>query len=319
MSGRSLPYATSRKKLCNMKPVVIDAATIFDPARLLAILSSVDIRYSEVWVSLKYDHFKEKDFITGFGTESRFGLLPNPDGTYKADPVDTPSATEKMDPRAWMTGPKILRWALKEGIVVPKDLFRYESLATELEKRLHLSGVSEAIMLGPAYGNETGSEKDWRLEPYGIGHGLGLIVAAAQEEQIDPFFSHPFFSDSLSYRNYTHYVKDSALKKLVSTSDGNEKHITIDEGLKDGRSLVGSPEPVSMTDVAMYIRHKDRVHAISGIINASKQLESRNIECGVIVSKYVASGVADSAFFGGIPVTSTAMTVYDVVARYLKK
>lgn len=42
-----------------MKPIIIDAATIFDPARLLAVLASVDIRHSEVWVSQRYDHFKE--------------------------------------------------------------------------------------------------------------------------------------------------------------------------------------------------------------------------------------------------------------------
>jgi hypothetical protein len=301
-----------------MKPVIIDAATIFDPARLVAVLSSVDIRYSEIWVSRKYDHFKEKDLITGFGTESRFGLLPNPDGTYKADPLDTPSANDALDPRAWVTGPKILRWALKEGMVVPKDLFKHESLAIDLEKRNHLSGVSESVMLGPAYGNDTGPERAWRLEPYGIGHGLGLIVAAAREEQIDPFLSHPYFSDSVSTHNYSHYVKDSALKELVSNSDGEGKNITIDEVLKVGRNLVSSPEPISMSDVAMYIRHKDRVDAISGIITVSKDLETRKVECGVIVSKYVATTVADAALFAGIPVTSTAMTFYDVAARYLK-
>jgi len=70
-----------------MKPVIIDAATIFDPARLIAVLASVDLRYSEVWVSQRYDHFKEKDFITGFGTDSRFALLPDENGRYKTDPL----------------------------------------------------------------------------------------------------------------------------------------------------------------------------------------------------------------------------------------
>jgi hypothetical protein len=31
-----------------MNPIIIDAATIYDPARLLAVLASVDIRHSEV-------------------------------------------------------------------------------------------------------------------------------------------------------------------------------------------------------------------------------------------------------------------------------
>ncbi|WP_025039506.1 hypothetical protein [Nitrosospira briensis] len=80
-----------------MNPIVIDAATIFDPARLLAVLASVDIRHSEVWVSQRYDHFKEKDFITGFGTDSKFALLPDQDGCYKTDPIEIPSLDEKLD------------------------------------------------------------------------------------------------------------------------------------------------------------------------------------------------------------------------------
>lgn len=117
-----------------MKPIIIDAATIFDPTRLIAVLASVDIRYSEVWVSQKYDHFKEKDFITGFGTDSKFALLPDQKGSYKTVPLETPDINEKLDSKSWMTGPKILRWALDKGMVVPKDLFRYNDLAIQLER-----------------------------------------------------------------------------------------------------------------------------------------------------------------------------------------
>ena len=92
-----------------MNPIIIDAATIYDPARLLAVLASVDIRHSEVWVSQRYDHFKEKDFLTGWGTEDRIGLLPARDGSYKAKPLDTPSLDEKLNPTHCDTRPKILR------------------------------------------------------------------------------------------------------------------------------------------------------------------------------------------------------------------
>src|SRR3546814_6106379 len=94
----------------------------------LAVLASVDIRHTEVWVSQRYDHFKEKDFITGFGTDSKFALLPDQNGKYKTTPIETPSLDEKLDPKSWATGPKILRWALDKGMVVPKDLYKYEEL-----------------------------------------------------------------------------------------------------------------------------------------------------------------------------------------------
>lgn len=79
-------------------------------------------------------------------------------------------------------------------MVVPKNLLRYEELAIELEKENKITNLSEAIMLGPPsqYDIRAGKEwteeylknigKDslganyaWRLEPYGLGHGLGQL------------------------------------------------------------------------------------------------------------------------------------------------
>jgi len=321
-----------------MKPIIIDAATIFDPARLLAVLASVDIRYSEVWVSQRYDHFKEKDFITGFGTDSRIGLLPDSSGRYKADPLEAPSENEKLDPKAWITGPKILRWALEKGMVVPKDLFKYEELAIELEARNQLSSLSEAIMLGPASaydiraGKEAtesylkstgrdclGPESAWRLEPYGIGHGLGLILAAAQEEGVEPFLSHPNFKDQVSTHNYSRYKKEQSLNlALKEQGDNDESEIIIENSLKDAEHLLKSPEPIVLSEVAFYLNQKQRIESITGIITASRELETRNKECGVIASKYVGTVAADTAIFGGLPVTTSLVSLYDIGARYLK-
>src|SRR3546814_11668512 len=99
-------------------------------------------------------------------------------------------------------------------MVVPKDLYKYEELAIDLEKTLGLSHLSEAIMLGhPAeydvragkerteeYLKRTGQaslgpEYEWRLEPYGIGHGLGIIMATANEDNVEPVLSQPNFID----------------------------------------------------------------------------------------------------------------------------
>ncbi|MCC9063594.1 hypothetical protein [Flavobacterium piscisymbiosum] len=144
-----------------MKPIIIDAATIFDPARLIAVLASIDIRYSEVWVSQKYDHFKENDFITGFGTDSRFALIPDSKNNYKTKPLETPSENESLDPTKWITGPKILRWALSKGMVVPKDLYKYNELAIQLEKENKIDNLSEAIMLGPPHEFDVRAGREW--------------------------------------------------------------------------------------------------------------------------------------------------------------
>lgn len=321
-----------------MKPIIIDAATIFDPARLLAALASVDIRHSEVWVSQRYDHFKEKDFITGFGTESKFALLPDSNGRYKTDPLEVPSINEKLDPKSWVTGPKILRWALDKGMVVPKDLYKFEELAIELEKENKISDLSEAIMLGPAYeydaragkawteeylkktGKESlGSEFAWRLEPYGIGHGLGLILAAAQEENVEPFLSHPNFRDNQSRHNYTFYKRDSSIDSaLENKTPSPEENIDIERALHDASRLLKSPEPIVLSEVAFYLEQKERIESITGIITASKDLESRNKDIGIIAGKYAGTLAADTAAFGGIPVTTTLVSLYDVGTRYFK-
>lgn len=321
-----------------MNPIIIDAATIFDPARLLAVLASVDIRHSEVWVSQRYDHFKEKDFITGFGTDSKFALLPDQHGRYKTDPLDIPSLDEKLDPKQWVTGPKILRWALDKGMVVPKDLFKYEDLAIELEKSNQIVNLSEAIMLGPPAKydvragkewteeylkrtgkNSLGPEFSWRLEPYGIGHGLGLILAAAQEDNVEPFLSHPNFRDNVSTHNYTFYKRDKSLDSaLEEKSSIPEANVDIDKALQDATRLLKSPEPITLAEVAFYLGQKERIESITGIITASKDLESRNKDIGIIAGKYVGTLAVDTVAFGGLPVTSTLVSFYDICARFLK-
>ncbi len=321
-----------------MKPIIIDGATIFDPARLIAVLSAVDIRYSEVWVSQKYDHFKEKDFITGFGTDSKFGLFENPIIGFKADPIEVPKINEKLDPKSWTTGPKILRWALEKGIAVPKDLYKYNDLAIELEKENELNHLSEAIMLGPPgeydiragkerteeYLKKTGQSKlgpeyAWRLEPYGIGHGLGIILAAALEENVEPFFSHPYFNDKSSLYNYNYYKKDESLKHI--SGELNEKElpsISIGESIKDAQNVLRSPELITISEVANFLNQKERIKSIEQLINVSKEIENRNKDIGIIATKYTGTVIADTYLFGGLPVSTTLVSIYDIGARYFK-
>lgn len=321
-----------------MKPIIIDGATIFDPARLISVLSAVDIRYSEVWVSEKYDHYKEKDFITGFGTDSKFGLLPNSVLGYKAKPIEIPKLDDKLDPRLWTTGPKILRWALEKGIAVQKDLYDYNELAIQLEKEHKLNHLSEAIMLGPPSEidiragkerteeylkktgkTELGPEYAWRLEPYGIGNGIGLILAAATEENVEPFFSHPYFKDNSSTHNYSYYKKDESLKRiLVEKDEIGAKEITIKSSVQDAKRILKSPELISLAEVANFLDQKERIQSIEQLINASKELESRNKDIGIIVSKYAGTVLADTTLFGGLPVSTTLVSLYDIGTRYFK-
>ncbi|WP_292758208.1 hypothetical protein [Methylophaga sp. UBA2689] len=321
-----------------MNPIIIDAATIYDPARLIAVLASVDIRHSEVWVSQRYDHFKEKDFLTGWGTDDRIGLLPARDGSYKAKPLDIPSPDEKLNPTHCDTGPKILRWALDKGMAVPKDLFKFEELAIELEKENRIDHLSEAIMLGAPtaydmrageewtkeYLKKTGQESlgpefAWRLEPYGIGHGLGLMLAAASEYSVQPFFSHPFFRDGSSTHNYTYYKRD---QRIGASSDAyisrDTQDVEIGGSLIEAQNLLRSPEAISLSEVAFYLKQKERIDSITGIITASKNIESRGKDIGIITSKYAGTIVADTMLFGGLPLTTSAVSLYDIGVRFFK-
>lgn len=321
-----------------MNPIIIDAATIYDPARLLAVLASVDIRHSEVWVSQRYDHFKEKDFLTGWGTDDRIGLLPARDGSYKAKPLARPSPNEKLKASHCDTGPKILRWALDKGMAVPKDLFKFEELAIELEKENHINNLSEAIMLGAphAYDLRAGEEwtKDylertgqdslgpefaWRLEPYGLGHGLGLILAAAKEYSVEPFFSHPFFLDGRSTHNYTYHKRD---QKIGAPSEAHlsrdKQDIEIDGSLIAAKNLLKSPESISLAEVAFYLNQKERIDSITGIITASKNIESRGKDIGIIASKYVGTVAFDTLLCASLPVSTSLVSLYDIGSRFFK-
>ncbi len=319
-----------------MKPIIIDAATIFDPARLIAVLASVDIKHSEVWVSQRYDHFKEKDFITGFGTEGKFALLPDASGRFKADPVDLPQVNEKLDPKSYMTGPKILTWAIKKGMVVPKDLYGYEEAAKQLERENDLSDLSEAIMLGPPaeidiragkerteeYLKRTGRSSlgpdyAWRLEPYGIGHGLGIILAVAKDNKADAFISHPYFRDNFSTHNYTYYNRGKDIEGAIIGKDLGAV-FSIEDQLKRANTLLKGPEPIDISQVAFYLHQKERIDSITGIISASNELETRKKDIGIITSKAVGTYAFDTVVFGGLPVATVLVSVYEVSARFLK-
>ena len=321
-----------------MNPIIIDAATIYDPARLLAVLASVDIRHSEVWVSQRYDHFKEKDFLTGWGTDDRIGLLPARDGSYKAKPLEIPSIDKKLNPTHCDTGPQILRWALDKGMAVPKDLFKFEELAIELERQNGIENLSEAIMLGPpaAYDLRAGEERTkeylkragkeklgpefaWRLEPYGIGHGLGLMLAAAKEYSVEPFFSHPFFRDGLSTHNYTYYKRDKLIGELSQAHLSQERgEVEIGGSIIEAKNLLKSPESLTLAEVAFYLDQKERIESISGIITASKDLESRGKDIGIIATKYAGTVAADTMLFGGLPVSTSIVSLYDAGTRFFK-
>jgi hypothetical protein len=319
-----------------MKPIIIDAATIFDPARLIAVLASVDIKHSEVWVSQRYDHFKEKDFITGFGTEGKFALLPDASGKFKADPVDMPQVNDKLDPKSYMTGPKILRWAIKRGMVVPKDLYGYQEAALQLEHENDLSKLSEAIMLGPPaeidiragkerteeYLRRTGQsalgpEYAWRLEPYGIGRGLGIILAVAKENKADPFISHPNFRDNFSTHNYTYYNRSKDIEGAILGKDISAS-LSIDEEIERAKRLLTSPEPIDISEVAFYLEQRERINHITGIISASDELDARPKEIGIITSKALGTYAFDTFVFGGIPVATGLVSAYEISARFLK-
>lgn len=292
---------------------------LYDPARLLAVLASVDIRHSEVWVSQRYNHFKEKDFLTGWGTDDRIGLLAARDGSYKAKPLEIPSIDKKLNPTHCDTGPQILRWALDKGMVVPKDLFKFKELAIELEKQNEMVNISEAIMLGSpaAYDLRAGKEQTkeylkrtgkislgpeyaWRLEPYGIGHGLGLMLAAAKEYSVEPFFSHPFFRDGLSTHNYTYYKRDRLIGELSHAHVSHERgDVEIGDSIIEAKNLLKSPESLTLAEVAFYLDQKERIDSISGIITASKDIENRGKDIGIITSKYAGTVAANAILFGG--------------------
>jgi len=79
-----------------------------------------------------------------------------------------------------------------------------------------------------------------------------------------------------------------------------------------------SPEAISLSEVAFYLKQKERIDSITGIITASKNIESRGKDIGIITSKYAGTIVADTMLFGGLPLTTSAVSLYDIGVRFFK-
>lgn len=172
--------------------------------------------------------------------------------------------------------------------------------------------------------NTLGPELSWRLEPYGIGHGPGLILAAAQEEGVEPFFSHPYFFDRVSTHNYTYYLKEDSCNTLEFSFTGNgndsdsKTNFKIEPHMSVAVRLLRSNGSVKIGDVAFYLEQKDRIQSLSALIAASEAINRRSTDCGVIVSKFVGTTVIDAAVFAGMPVSSSLVAAYEVGARWLR-
>lgn len=312
----------------SLKPVIIDFATLFDPARLISVLASVDIRYSEVWVPLAYDHLKEKDFLTGFGTDSVLGLLPNEKGAYKAAPTDPIAPSDKLDFTNIYTGPRILQWGILSGRIVPKDFEQYEKDSYELAREYGLGGVREDIMLGEPDGKMAGVRHpsleghtqglEWRLSPYGLGSGFGQMLLAKNMHGAEPFFSHPFFFDQSQTLNNNYYLHTQASKARLG-NPSKSKSLALETSTRLAETLIRAPEGVSLEDVSFFLDNRDRIECLHGIIRASEVVQGRPKDCGIIASKFLVTTGIDLVLFGGLPISSAAVSLYDIGARFCKK
>src|SRR3546814_5104090 len=74
-------------------------------------------------------------------------------------------------------------------------------------------------------------------------------------------------------------------------------NIDIEETLQPASRLLKCPEPLSLGDVAFYLEQKERVENITGIITASKLLESRNTDIGIIAGKFAGTTATDTVVF----------------------
>lgn len=170
-----------------------------------------------------------------------------------------------------------------------------------------------------------GPELSWRLEPYGIGDGLGLILAAAKEEGVEPFISHPHFFDQVSTHNYTYYQKENSGNTLAFSIRETQNNNNATPFLKIGRDLpiaaglLSSSSNVQIRDIAFYLDQKERIQSISAIIAASELLKNRSADCGIIASKFVGTTVLDATMFMGMPVSSSLVAAYEMGVRWFRE
>ena len=147
---------------------------------------------------------------------------------------------------------------------------------------------------------------------------LGLILAVTQEESVEPFTSHPNFRDTISTHNYTYYERK---RRIISAAEQQKEQegYAIEDVVKFSNSMLSSPEPVDISQVAFYLDQKDRIDHITGIITAFRELETRNKDIGVMTSKALGTYAVDAAVFGGLPVTTGLASIYDVGARFFRR
>ncbi|GAB1082006.1 MAG: hypothetical protein SStaBPW_39100 [Shewanella algae] len=117
-------------------------------------------------------------------------------------------------------------------------------------------------------------------------------------------------------RTTTHITSVTKPSEAHFSRDRNS--IEIDGSIFEAKNLLKSPESISLAEVAFYLDQKERIDSITGIITASKNIESRGKDIGIIASKYAGTVAADTMLFGGLPVTTSVVSLYDIGARFFK-
>ncbi|MDY0257300.1 hypothetical protein [Gudongella oleilytica] len=272
--------------------VAIDLKTMIDPYKMFHIVEGLDKTYSEILIAdqlqlleiglvgdltLGLDILGEPTFPNGHFWEEIFGCK-----------------NDDIQPQNFMLALKMLRIAYNEGAVSVYDSIKYSEIGNQIIK------LNEPII--PYYIEKSPIGMNVRILPDWGYDALSSIVGVEAVFGATPYISDESFYELISQN------------KPSGTILGTNGVIELEEYKQYDFRI---PKFDDLDEFYKYARqHKTESNNVIGIIDRFKRDNSTIKEISINTIKFVGPMIIDAAF-GGIPVASSTVFIYDSAKKIL--
>lgn len=277
-----------------MTKISIDLPIILDPHKLLMVLGGLGSAYDEI---LAPDGVR---FIEAWGIKSGQMQLPPMtlrllEETYD-DRFDSffGFSSDRIVPENFCAGIRLFQYALKQDMV---SLFESSRLTEVGREALGGSGY-----FPPFYRQGLPSGLSVNINP-DAPHTLESLIGLEEEQGVAPLFGDLDF------------LKVVQERRPQGSLHGNSGVLEVHD---DTQELLSCPQALDFEELIWYVQNREHFNKISTVLRTAVERRHTGRDMGVIGLKFGGTTALDNIAFGGVPLSSGAVFLYDMYSRYLR-
>jgi hypothetical protein len=277
-----------------MKKVAIDLPIIFDPHKLLIVLSGLDRTHEEILVP------DIVQYIEAWGPPGDGIFLPPMTlRIFEEDFDDRLDRffgfdTRTIEQNNFCAGIRLLQHAKREGMITLFDSARFTTIGQEVLKT--------DKFYPPFYRKTLPSGKTVNLNP-DLPYSLESLIGISEEQSVIPIFGD---------LEFLRYVNEKRPEATIRDETGQ---LEVDEQTK---TLLDCPKVVTFDELLWFVKNRDTFNAVSEKLQFGNDWRLTKRDIGFMGLKFGGTLATDIALFGGAPVTSGGLFAYELSSRVFR-